>query len=217
MFIHQAGKYWKLSENRWTNGSPKRLHVASLGKTEKAAVRRLKDLLKSGTINQAEFDRFSERLDTDIWGTPQWVLDLARGVMGSIDLDPCTQAHNPTKADQFFTKADDGLKQKWHGRVWLNPPYSQPLPWIRTLTDGYEEGNIEQAIALVKSGTLQNKGTGSLINGTATAKAGWNGRLQFESLREARQTKAPDFDVSIVYWGCHADLFREMFEPYCYF
>lgn len=27
----------------------------------------------------------------------------------------------------MYNEFDDGLAQKWEGRVWLNPPYSRPL------------------------------------------------------------------------------------------
>lgn len=63
------------------------------------------------------------------WFTPLEYIKLARGVLGDIDLDPASsdEAQRIIQAAQYFTKADDGLKQEWRGRVWLNPPYAQPF------------------------------------------------------------------------------------------
>jgi len=56
------------------------------------------------------------------WYTPVEYVDLARTVMGVIDLDPASsdQAQSTVQALQHFTQADDGLKRVWHGNVWLN-------------------------------------------------------------------------------------------------
>lgn len=61
---------------------------------------------------------------TDEWYTPPEIIN----VLGEFDLDPCA----PVKplwqtAKVMYNKNDDGLKQVWNGRVWLNPPYSRPL------------------------------------------------------------------------------------------
>lgn len=56
--------------------------------------------------------------------TPQWITDWAHYVMGGIDLDPasCAEANRTVRAEWYFDKAQNGLFQPWHGKVWLNPP-----------------------------------------------------------------------------------------------
>jgi hypothetical protein len=65
----------------------------------------------------------------DEWYTPAKHIDRVRRVLGSIDLDPASnlEAQKIVKAKRFFSKADDALTHPWHGRVWLNPPYSRGL------------------------------------------------------------------------------------------
>ena len=50
------------------------------------------------------------------------------GGVKCFDLDPCAPIKPlfPT-AKKMYNKEDNGLLQKWEGRVWLNPPYSRPL------------------------------------------------------------------------------------------
>ncbi len=69
----------------------------------------------------------SARSGTNEWLTPPAILN-ALGGWESFDLDPCAPAHQPwPTARRRFTVSDNGLIQRWGGRVWLNPPYSTDL------------------------------------------------------------------------------------------
>ena len=64
------------------------------------------------------------RNSTDEWYTPIEIINS----LGHFDLDPCAPEKPLWRtAATMYDKNIDGLKQAWHGRVWLNPPYSRPL------------------------------------------------------------------------------------------
>lgn len=64
---------------------------------------------------------------TDTWLTPPAIVE-ALGGWESFDLDPCASIDQPTRtARRQITETDNGLLVSWHGRVWVNPPYSSPL------------------------------------------------------------------------------------------
>ncbi len=65
-------------------------------------------------------------MKNDEWYTPAEIIQS----LGEFDLDPAssTSAFNINhSAKKIYTLNDDGLKLPWFGRVWLNPPYSNPL------------------------------------------------------------------------------------------
>lgn len=89
---------------------------------------------------------------SDEWSTPQYVVDIMAMGYGPFDLDPCCRAET-AKAPAYFTKADNGLALPWHGRVWVNPPYSKPRVWIQKAVDSVKAGECSRVVMLLPCST----------------------------------------------------------------
>lgn len=116
--------------------------------------------LAPSVADPAEALPVSQRADyeSDEWYTPAEYIAAARGVMGTIDLDPASSelAQTVVQAGVYLTRFDDGLNQaRWlHQRIWLNPPYSNPGPWIEKLIREHQSGPFcTEAIVLVNNAT----------------------------------------------------------------
>lgn len=95
--------------------------------------------------------------ESNEWYTPAEYIEAARAVLGAIDLDPasCAEAQTVVSALRYYTRHDDGLRQPWAGRVWLNPPYAYPLVqrFVTRVIQEYETRRIVSAIVLVNTAT----------------------------------------------------------------
>ena len=84
------------------------------------------------------------------WSTPWWLVDQLAEEFGPFDLDPAADAAN-AKAPAYFTPEVDGLAQRWHGRVWLNPPYGKTSTprWLAKAKAEVDAGHAERVVCLV--------------------------------------------------------------------
>lgn len=71
------------------------------------------------------FSKSMRTSNSDNWATPQELFDKLDDKY-NFTYDVCAGSHN-AKCSQYYTVADDGLKQKWQGTCWCNPPYSRQI------------------------------------------------------------------------------------------
>lgn len=142
---------------------------------------------------------------SDEWYTPSHVVELARVVLGKIDLDPATSplANETVKASRTFTRDDDGLAHEWRGRVFMNPPYGDVIgQWTQKLVAEYEAGRVTSAIALLP-GRIDTAWFQPLFNYAICAI---RGRLKFSN------ADAATFPSVVVYFGDDLDGFISTFS-----
>lgn len=146
------------------------------------------------------------------WYTPERYIEMARSVLGGIDLDPAssTKAQEVVGARAFFSRSQDGLRQPWGGRVWLNPPYSQPDigNFVNKLIDERAADRIDAAIMLTHNYT--DTAWFHTAADIADAICFPRGRIKFVDAEGG--TCAPTQGQAFFYYGEEAGKFAEVFK-----
>lgn len=77
-------------------------------------------------------------LSRDAWCTPAWLTAL----LPLVDLDPCSNGRSTVRARRTYAmeRGEDGLALPWFGMVFVNPPYSDVMPWAGRLAKVYRGG-----------------------------------------------------------------------------
>lgn len=142
----------------------------------------------------------------DEWGTPPHIIELARDVMGVIDLDPASsaEANKIVRAKTFYNKKINGLGRKWFGNVWLNPPYSQPLitRFVNQVCLEHYTGGILSAIVLVNNST-DTAWFHTLLE-HADLMVLTCGRLSFIGA-DGKEHRGNRQGQALFFWGCDVD------------
>jgi len=159
------------------------------------------DLRAASRINAGLFTS-----TTPEWYTPKHIIERVIRMLGTIDLDPCSNSATAPNvpAENHYTKDDDGLTQPWFGRVYMNPPYGDEISaWVKRLFNAYENEEISEGIALLPG----RPDTAWFQDHLADCRWCWvRGRLRFSS----SENGAP-FPSIVVYFGKRDAQFWECF------
>lgn len=146
------------------------------------------------------------------WYTPARYVELARTVMGTIDVDPASNdyAQRTVKAATFYTVETNGLDKEWRGKVWMNPPYSRKLigRFVDKAVEEYRCGRCSEAIVLTNNNT-DTKWAATLLE-NATAICFTRGRVKFESPTRGCPSTLPQGQM-FTYLGSNPEAFASVF------
>jgi phage N-6-adenine-methyltransferase len=150
-------------------------------------------MAKSSAISKVEFTHVDRGGTNAEWYTPPWIFER---LQLQFDLDPCQPAGGLDwiPATRRYSIDDDGLKQVWHGKVWLNPPYGRDLSkWLSKM---HEHRN---GIALLPA----NTDTQWFHDYVSKAEGVFfiEGRVQFIDGKHRGQKKSPPAGSMLVAWG----------------
>src|SRR5262249_14012252 len=146
------------------------------------------------------------------WYTPLPHIEAARAVLGGIDLDPASSdiANRTVRASRYYTEADDGLKQPWEGRVWINPPYGLPAgQFAARLAEHLKSGAVTAAVVLVSLHAMSAQWFDPLYDGTLCIT---RGRLAFTDIDG--NPGSPTFGSVFAYFGPERELFAKEFRQF---
>lgn len=148
------------------------------------------------------------------WYTPAPYLEAVRQVLGTIDLDPASSdaAQAVVQATRYFTAKDTAFAHAWAGRVFLNPPYAQPLigDFVTRLAEEVNAGHVGEAILLTHNST--DATWFQVAESAAACLCFTRTRMKFVDTRGRRT--APTQGQAFFYFGSRAERFAQVFSAF---
>ncbi len=167
--------------------------------------------VREAVERRSETPHVAQNTGENEWYTPPDYLEAARVVMGSIDVDPASarKANERVGATVFYDAGQNGLLQAWHGNVWMNPPYAQPLisQFASALVEKFSAGEVDQACVLVNNAT--ETAWCQRLLAAASALCFVRGRVRF--LTPDDVPGAPLQGQLVLYLGGRPEAFNEHF------
>ena len=147
----------------------------------------------------------------DDLGTPAWIIEHVRAMVGSIELDPCANPwSNEIVQPEYGISKHDGMDGlfRWSEiatrNVWLNPPYSNPKPWAQRAVEAADDGLEVFALMKLDPSTEWSR----ILRERPRAVCDFHKRIRFEGGKYAAGAMAS----TLIYFGPRPFLFCHEFQ-----
>lgn len=147
-----------------------------------------------------------DQTGNDEYGTPLWLINrLHRAIGGLFDCDVAAGAEPTPIADMRWTVQDDAFDQDWTDvdeSLFMNPPFSDPLPWFQRLThavDPKDPTRPDFAVALSNTNLSSDWAQNHVLK-KATCLAIPDSRIDYVGATET-DTASPSFPTVISLFG----------------
>lgn len=139
--------------------------------------------------------------DSDLWSTPD-SLFKELNLIFQYNLDASAIQSN-AKCLRYWSPLDNGLKQKWEGNVWLNPPYSNVSLWIKKASEeSIDNANLITCLVPSRTDTKWFQSYGILAKYILFIK----GRLKFGNSKNS----APFPSCLLIYGNVNDDMINKI-------
>ena len=155
------------------------------------------------------------------WGTPAVYVKAVRAMLGTIHLDPCSNAHSIVKARvEYRLPKHDGLKESWkYPTIYVNPPYGSDAArgtrirqWLARCDDAHRQHGAE-VLALVPVATNTSHWKLHVWNAATAIAFLYDTRLKF-LVNGVPSAKGAPMSCAMIYWGADFDTFEKIFAAH---
>ena len=95
-------------------------------------------------------ERDGRETDSDARCTPPEILELVAELWPEgITTDPAWNRDSFVEAETTYDRAEDGLRFGWCGRVFLNPPFSDPSTFLSVARHSVALGTLDELVAIL--------------------------------------------------------------------
>lgn len=155
------------------------------------------------------------------WCTPLKYTNAVKDVLGTIELDPCSNQHSIVGAETEFKLPKNGLEESWNYKtIYVNPPYgidkdrkTRIVDWIKKCYESHINYN-SNVMALIPV-AVNTRHWKDYIFGKSSICFLYDTRLKF-LINGMVSGKGAPMACAMIYWSNDCDRFYDVFSKFGY-